>query len=82
MKKFEEKESQHGRGSGIPSPKKRMLAPLTEAEGPLGLLQAEIQRLMKENADLSHRLHEAEGKVCVCVCVCVSGGSGLGKVIL
>uniref|UniRef100_A0A0P4WAX0 Leucine zipper transcription factor-like protein 1 n=2 Tax=Scylla TaxID=6760 RepID=A0A0P4WAX0_SCYOL len=63
IKNFEEKEGQHGRAGSIPSPKKRTLAPITEAEGPLALLQAEIQRLMRENADLSHRVQEAEKKV-------------------
>lgn len=63
IKKFEEHEGQHSWAGTIPSPKKRTLAPLTEAEGPLALLQAEIQRLMKENADLSHRLQQTEGKV-------------------
>lgn len=70
IKNFEEKEGYHGWGGTIPSPKKRTLAPLaplTETEGPLALLQAEIQRLTRENADLSHRLEAAEGKVCFAV---------------
>lgn len=66
IKKFEEKEGQHSWAGTIPSPKKRTLAPLaplTEPEGPLALLQAEIQRLKQENVDLSQRLQSAKGQV-------------------
>ncbi|XP_071512789.1 leucine zipper transcription factor-like protein 1 [Panulirus ornatus] len=60
IKKFEE---QQARVMDKSSPKKRTLAPLQEGDGPLGLLQAEIQRLSQENADLTAKLQQTESKV-------------------
>nr|XP_045595969.1 leucine zipper transcription factor-like protein 1 [Procambarus clarkii] len=60
IKKFEDQELQHRPSMELPSPKRRTLAPLTEGEGPVGLLQAEIQRLSRHNDELTVKLKQAE----------------------
>ncbi|KAK7078076.1 Leucine zipper transcription factor-like protein 1, partial [Halocaridina rubra] len=59
IRKFEDLEVQ-GRGVDITSPNKKTLAPLNEGQGPVALLQARIQALSEENAELSKKLASAE----------------------
>ncbi|KAK8743004.1 hypothetical protein OTU49_001481, partial [Cherax quadricarinatus] len=62
IKKFEEQDVQPRPSMELPSPKRRVLAPLTDVDGPMGLLQAEMHRLSSHNEELKVKLEQAEAK--------------------
>ncbi|KAK3882855.1 hypothetical protein Pcinc_012788 [Petrolisthes cinctipes] len=68
IKKFEERENQPGLSldPATTSPNKNRatrLAPLTQNDGPIGLLQAEMKRLTADNSELKVKLEQAQEKV-------------------
>lgn len=63
IKKFEEREGQPGATTSPSKSRTTRLAPLTQNDGPVALLQAEMKRLTADNSELKAKLEQADEKV-------------------